>query len=532
MTNDSVTGSALGDDTLAAQKDLADKWWYDWKDSWPSLSQSDQAQALADLTRRLLEVAGDATVTHVPGWDLISFDPSSGSHIDPDPTTDGSTAFVRPMPALAQQVDGGGATVALWLKTGPGPNDWINVMGGGGASAGLVFSDPSDTVAKTLLEKLSNGAHVTMSVVVVGGVRTVQIAVTWPTPGDIGAATTGDLATVASAVSTLSALAGLVKADSTDTVPNDLIDKVLAGAHITFSLDTTGGVHKVKAAVTWPTIGDLGGVASSAVSATPSAGIIPQAGSDGKLAAAFIPPIGGGTVSRHLAIPASCQIAWEFTEASTPWHNQGNGSALDLAFGAKHASKTSMLWGPGMSYSYTDGSGATDCATAATAVGEFSLLTIELWTRQLSCPPVSPVGGTSMMITKAYGSGWSSPYGVFISFILATGQFQVGWPKSTSVLDSFNSDVGWVTSGAWCYVALTFDGTYMRLYFNGCLIGQSNSTALVWSNGSTHGKWIIGNNGAGNQAYIGNWQAARIHNSVLSAGTILANAQTTLLFGY
>jgi len=113
--NDSPTGKALGKDTYDAQKAAGDAFLQLLNGALP-----DAAQA-ATLAVLMAKIAGNATVTHVPGWVRITFDPSSGSHDDPEAP---GTEFNRPIPAVAQQVDGSGTFVALWWKIGAGRTAW------------------------------------------------------------------------------------------------------------------------------------------------------------------------------------------------------------------------------------------------------------------------------------------------------------------------------------------------------------------------------------------------------------------------
>ena len=149
--NDSVTGRAIGTDAIAAQKDVADKFWFDWRPKFPGMAPDQQAIVLSWLSLQLAQAGGNATITHAPGWDLVDFDPSAGTHQDP---ASDALSFNRPPPALAQQVDGSGLFVALWLKVGDGANDWVAV-GGAGADR-KVASGPTDPGADTLIAKVES----------------------------------------------------------------------------------------------------------------------------------------------------------------------------------------------------------------------------------------------------------------------------------------------------------------------------------------------------------------------------------------
>jgi hypothetical protein len=116
--NDTPTGRALGQDTYDAQVTEGLAFLQSLNGALPNAAQ---AAALAVL---MAKIAGNATVTHVPGWVRITFDPSSGTHDDPEAP---GTSFNRQIPAVAQQVDGSGNFVALWWKTGAAATAWQRI---------------------------------------------------------------------------------------------------------------------------------------------------------------------------------------------------------------------------------------------------------------------------------------------------------------------------------------------------------------------------------------------------------------------
>ena len=109
--NNSVTGLAIGQDTYDAQKAAGAAFLVAHPD-FITLPKTTQDALIAALALQMAQIAGNAVITHAPGWDSVTYAPNTGGGLD------------RPIPALAQQVDGGGAFVTLWFKTGAGATDW------------------------------------------------------------------------------------------------------------------------------------------------------------------------------------------------------------------------------------------------------------------------------------------------------------------------------------------------------------------------------------------------------------------------
>jgi hypothetical protein len=121
--NDSATGRAIGQDTLDAQIASGQAFLAAHPD-FVHLSPATQQSLVAAFALQMAQIAGNAEITHVPGWDQVTSAPNTGSGLD------------RPMPSLAQQVDGVGNFVALWLKTGTAATAWTTFGGGGGGGGG------------------------------------------------------------------------------------------------------------------------------------------------------------------------------------------------------------------------------------------------------------------------------------------------------------------------------------------------------------------------------------------------------------
>jgi len=136
--NDSKTGRAIGSDTIAAQVAAG----VAYLAAHPITAEHKffTEAELSELALEMAQIAGNAVITHAPGWDAIPGDPRS--YVE-----DGEVAagVDRPMPALVQQVDGGGATVAVWLKTGAGRTEWTQFW----PSFPGFYEDPPEDVGIT-----------------------------------------------------------------------------------------------------------------------------------------------------------------------------------------------------------------------------------------------------------------------------------------------------------------------------------------------------------------------------------------------
>ena len=115
--NNSVTGLAIGQDTYDAQLAAGVAFLAAHPD-FVTLPKATQDALTAALALQMAQIAGNAVITHAPGWDSLTYAPNTDGGLD------------RPIPALVQQVTSGGAFVALWLKTGTATTAWTSFGGG------------------------------------------------------------------------------------------------------------------------------------------------------------------------------------------------------------------------------------------------------------------------------------------------------------------------------------------------------------------------------------------------------------------
>jgi hypothetical protein len=101
-----------------------------------------EAQAAA-FARQVVQLSGDATTSHVPGWVAVPYDPSEHG-------------LDLPQPSIASQLnpDGGGYTCAVWWKNGVHPKDWALLAG--------VTSRPSSCVPGTFYITTHNNSRLAL----------------------------------------------------------------------------------------------------------------------------------------------------------------------------------------------------------------------------------------------------------------------------------------------------------------------------------------------------------------------------------
>lgn len=77
---------------------------------------------------------------------------------------------------------------------------------------------------------------------------------------------------------------------------------------------------------------------------------------------------------------------------------------------------------------------------------------------------------------------------------------------------------GLIQTNIWTFVAITFDGSFVRLYINGVLI---NSTARSGSLDWGTGKWIVGSNPVNTESFIGSIDDIRVESTTRSESYLL-----------
>jgi Concanavalin A-like lectin/glucanases superfamily len=88
-----------------------------------------------------------------------------------------------------------------------------------------------------------------------------------------------------------------------------------------------------------------------------------------------------------------------------------------------------------------------------------------------------------------------------------------------TALDYFSSTTA-LTVNAWSHLALTWDGTIMRLYVNGTQVATRSRTGTLQGTSAGAGTVRIGNNVPYGERFIGQIDEVRIYNRALSAAEV------------
>jgi hypothetical protein len=160
-------------------------------------------------------------------------------------------------------------------------------------------------------------------------------------------------------------------------------------------------------------------------------------------------------------------------------------------------------------YSF-NGSGNYISIANASQLDPTSALSVSLWFEgNLSS---STVGG---LIAKDLGGGGvnNPPYGLWVS----SGKLTFFTDESGD--DNISITSGTLSNSTWYHAVGTYDGTTMRLYINGSLIGTANQPAVA----ATTGNLEIGQQKSGfSRWFNGSIDDVRIYNRALSASEVTA----------
>jgi hypothetical protein len=120
-------------------------------------------------------------------------------------------------------------------------------------------------------------------------------------------------------------------------------------------------------------------------------------------------------------------------------------------------------------------------------------------------------------ISKATGISDEDHYWMVSSYNGSALRFRLKTAGSTSTLVT---DQGQVQAGTWFHVAITYDGSQMRIYKNSVEVASTAKSGSIDTNNNV--KTAIGNqpSGAGNQPFDGLLDEVRIYNRALSASDI------------
>jgi hypothetical protein len=201
--------------------------------------------------------------------------------------------------------------------------------------------------------------------------------------------------------------------------------------------------------------------------------------------------------------------------------DEGSGTTASDLYGTHEATVEGARWAEGKYGTALRFSGqATECVQTPEAA-DLQLsehFTIEAWIR-----PEGPESFQEAIIFKEGSGAGVAGYGLKI------GQFTKGRLDGFIGKEERNpyrvEDTTTLPVRRWSHVALTFDGSKMRLYVNGGLVGEAASAAVK----PTSGPLSIGCSKELSEGFIGKVDEVRIYNRALSATEIAVDRDTPIL---
>lgn len=226
-------------------------------------------------------------------------------------------------------------------------------------------------------------------------------------------------------------------------------------------------------------------------------------------------------------LPASPTLRWSCDEASgTTLANSGSTSSADLTVaGSPDVGRPTPL---GRAVVWTgNGSGTlpTEYASGAAAAAPTAPITILAW-----CSPRAFTRGYAKIVYRASREPWAAPtgHGLRLAGGGEAGVGAGGWVAEIAVGGAETSIVvsdAWrrLVLGAWQMLALTYDGSALRAYLNGYLVGSSAVSGAL-DNGSTGTRlWMSGGNPdvtVSSECFDGAIREATVYGSALSAANL------------
>ena len=218
---------------------------------------------------------------------------------------------------------------------------------------------------------------------------------------------------------------------------------------------------------------------------------------------------------------------WKFDEIAAPFASSGSAGADNMAViaGADYSPGARGLVLARALYVGSNPAGNNVTFSTATGAGTDTVLepangSLHGW---MKCLGWNATGNEYHIITKSVApiaSGWNPPYQTW-ALQIKRGNNQ--GPVLSAYLNTAGGvgviENDYVPVGVWSHVALTYDGTTMKTYLDGVLVGSLAAGIGGALDYGTHGPWFIGQNPANGvegtlATYMSDW---RVENVVRSA---------------
>jgi hypothetical protein len=196
--------------------------------------------------------------------------------------------------------------------------------------------------------------------------------------------------------------------------------------------------------------------------------------------------------------------------------NEGTGTTVSSAVGGLTGTISGATWTSGGRYGKAlsfNGTNSVVTIADSSALDLTTGMTLEAWVDPAT------VGGWESIILKERPSAPGLSYGMYAS----TNVNAPGGYINTGGSDVAATGTSALTPGTWAHLALTYDGSNLRLYVNGTLVRTTaNTGSLITSTGNLS----IGGNSIWGEYFNGLIDEVRVYNRALSQSEIQTDMNT------